>query len=84
MLYPDLQRGKGRLVWRVGEGFETAVSCVCACVQKHQYPLIDDLSHNLFDFQVKNDMEAKVLCMTTIGRIKLKGGQLDIVKVHSL
>ena len=29
-------------------------------------------------------MEAKVLCMTAIGVIKLKGGQLDIVKVHSL
>lgn len=29
-------------------------------------------------------MEAKVLCMTAIGVIKLKCGQLDIVKVNLL
>jgi len=30
---------------------------------------------------VKNDLEAKVLCLTAIGLIKLNHGQLDAVKV---
>lgn len=33
------------------------------------------------ELQVKNDLEAKVLCLTAIGLIKLNRGQLDAVKV---
>lgn len=31
--------------------------------------------------QVKNDLEAKVLCLTAVGLIKLQCSQLDEVKV---
>lgn len=33
-------------------------------------------------FQIKNDVEAEVLCMTAIGNIKLKQGSMEETKVH--
>ena len=33
--------------------------------------------------QVKSDSQAKVLCMTTIGILKLRAGQMDEVQVRS-
>lgn len=33
---------------------------------------------------MKNNLEAKVLCMISIGAIKLNAGMLDDVKVHCL
>lgn len=32
--------------------------------------------------QIKNDVEAEVLCMTAIGNIKLQQGNMEETKVH--
>ena len=33
-------------------------------------------------FQIKNDVEAEVLCMTAIGNIKLQQGNMEETKVR--
>ena len=41
-----------------------------------------NFSYIVLFLQIKNDVEAEVLCMTAIGNIKLQKGNMEETKVH--